>query len=366
MEFFRDTHFEFMKYRKVFVALSALSVLVGVLAVFVHGKLNIGIDFIGGTQLTLKFEEQPEVETLRELLSDAGVADSQIVRFGDKEDHEVLIKTPLVEGTEEGSRDLVIGALRSHFDPQAGEDSADLNRIGVDSIASLLVEADPDGVRGQGAEAARAHYDAVAEAVSAVRTDHGIISSWDEITSLEGVSEGAFASLQSNAYLGKFSVLSAENVGPQIGKELRMKGVRAVAFSLLGMLLYIWFRFELRFGIGALIALVHDVLITLGLFAILDYEFNLTTIAAFLTLVGYSVNDSVVVFDRVRENLRRARKQPLVEVLDLSINQTLSRTVLTSGTTLLAVSTLFFFGGDVIHGFSFVLLVGVIDRKSVV
>ena len=160
--------------------------------------------------------------------------------------------------------------------------------------------------------------------------------------------------------MGQFSVLGAENVGPQIGSELRQKGILAVLSSLIGMLAYIWFRFELRFGIGALVAVVHDVAIVLGFYAIAEFEFNLTTIAAFLTLIGYSVNDSVVVFDRVRENIRRSRSRPLEETMNLSINQTLSRTVLTSGTTLLALGCLLFLGGDVLRGFAFILTIGIV------
>jgi preprotein translocase subunit SecF len=134
----------------------------------------------------------------------------------------------------------------------------------------------------------------------------------------------------------------------------------AVAASLVGMLAYMWFRFELRFGIGAVVAVFHDVLITLGLFALADFEFNLTTVAAFLTLVGYSVNDTVVVFDRVRENLRRKRTEPFVDVMNRSINQCMSRTVLTSGTTLLAVGSLLVLGGDVLRGFAFIMTIGIV------
>ncbi|MCP4654948.1 MAG: protein translocase subunit SecF, partial [bacterium] len=146
----------------------------------------------------------------------------------------------------------------------------------------------------------------------------------------------------------------------QIGSELTRKGILSVALSLVGMLLYIWYRFELRYGIGALVAVFHDFLITLGLFALVNYEFNLPTIAAFLTLVGYSVNDTVVIFDRVRENRRRDRRAPLVNIMNKSLNQTLSRTILTSGTTLMVVGCLFFLGGEVIRGFAFVLLVGIV------
>ena len=193
-----------------------------------------------------------------------------------------------------------------------------------------------------------------------MRRDTGLIADWDAVAAAPGVGAGTVDALRGEAVLGGFAVLGAENVGPMIGAELRQKGVLAVVLSLVGMLAYIWYRFELRFGIGALVAVTHDVLIVLGLYALAGYEFNLTTIAAFLTLVGYSVNDTVVVFDRVRENLRRRRRQPLEEVMNLSLNQTLSRTVLTSGTTLLALGCLLVLGGDVLRGFAFILTLGIV------
>lgn len=156
-----------------------------------------------------------------------------------------------------------------------------------------------------------------------------------------------------------FEVRRTEMVGPKVGKELRQKGMLAVFWSLLGMLAYIWFRFELRFGVGAVIALIHDVVITLGALSLTGTAIDLPIIAALLTLVGYSVNDTIIVCDRIRENRRRLTRQPLSEVVNTSINETLSRTIITSGTTLLVVITLFIFGGGVIHDFAFVLLVGV-------
>ncbi len=193
-----------------------------------------------------------------------------------------------------------------------------------------------------------------------MRRERGLIESWETIAAAPGVAPSAVEALRGRASLGSFAVLGAENVGPMIGAELRQKGILAVVLSLVGMLIYIWYRFELRFGIGALVALTHDVLIVLGLYALAGYEFNLTTIAAFLTLVGYSVNDTVVVFDRVRENLRRRRRQPLEEVMNVSLNQTLSRTVLTSGTTLLALGCLLVLGGDVLRGFAFIMTLGIV------
>lgn len=355
MRIFRDTHFAFMKRRRLWLAIS-LTVLIGAWAAeLVRGGLNLGIDFVGGTQLTLKLRQEPELDRLRQALADAGIAQAQIQRFGESGDNEVLIKTPILEGSEEGSQARITAAVDALFDQGQG---FDLNRRGTEALTSLLVRLDPDG-RGTGVQAAD-HYGDVAAAIAGVKTEQGLIGSWEELGGVQGVSPAVVQALRGAATLGDYAVLGVESVGPQVGAELRRKGILAIVFSLLGMLAYIWLRFELRFGIGALVAVVHDVLIVLALFALTRYEFNLTTVAAFLTLVGYSVNDSVVLFDRVRENMRRTRRQSFEEVLDVSINQTLSRTALTSGTTLLATGCLLFFGGDVLRGFAFILSIGII------
>jgi preprotein translocase subunit SecF len=152
----------------------------------------------------------------------------------------------------------------------------------------------------------------------------------------------------------------AEVVGPAVSGELKQAGIIAVSLAIVGILLYIWFRFEWQFGVAAILALVHDILITIGVFSLLGFEFGLTEVAALLTLAGYSINDTVVVFDRIRENLRRYKKMPLIELLNLSINETLSRTVLTASTTFLAVLALYVFGTEVIRGFSFAMLFGIL------
>ncbi len=151
-----------------------------------------------------------------------------------------------------------------------------------------------------------------------------------------------------------------EFVGPKVGEELREAGAIAVLLAIGALLIYIWFRFEWQFGVGAVVALAHDILLTIGLFAVLQLEFNLSTLAAILTIAGYSINDTVVVFDRVRENLRKYKKRPLADVLNQSINETLVRTVMTSTTTLLALIALFVFGGAVIRDFSFAMIWGVV------
>ena len=157
-----------------------------------------------------------------------------------------------------------------------------------------------------------------------------------------------------------FSFRRVENVGPKVSKELLRSGLIAICLSLSAMLFYIWIRFEWQFSLGAIIALIHDVIITMGFFSVLEFEINLSIVAALLTIVGYSMNDTVVIFDRVRENLRKYSSKDINEVSNLSINETLSRTIITSSTTLFALLSIFFFGGEILNGFSFAMILGVI------
>jgi preprotein translocase subunit SecF len=330
----------------------------GVVAIFFMGKLNLGIDFAGGTQLTVKFREAPQVDELRTVVARAGVREPQIQSFGAAARHEVIIRTPIAEASEEGTAPQVLAALDRHFNPDRAE-RPDLNQVGSATVATLLAAANPDGVPGDPA-VVQSHYQAVAERILGVRKTSGMFSGWDEVRGVEGVSPHAVEALRGGAVIGDFATLATENVGPQVGSELRRRGILAVVGALLGMLVYIWIRFELRFGVGATMASLHDVLITLGIYAFMGYEFNLTTIAAFLTLVGYSVNDTVVTFDRVRENLRKSRGQDMLGLLNRSLNQMLSRTLLTGGTTILAALMLWLFGGEAIKGFAFILWVGII------
>ena len=357
MDFLRNTNIDFMKYRKFFIGFSFAVMAIGAVAVFFLGKLNMGIDFVGGTQLTLKFASEPNVSEIRDILGRAGLKESQIQRFGKPGENEILVRTPIVEGSEEGAASQILEALSRHYNQ--ADAAADLNQIGTGSISQLLVAANPDGIAGE-PEAIAAHYTAVAESVMAVRKGQAIFRTWEEVAAVPGLTAKALDGLKSSATIGKFSPLATENVGPQVGKELRQRGFLAVIGALLGMLVYIWIRFELRFAIGATMASLHDVLITLGLYAFMGYEFNLTTIAAFLTLIGYSVNDTVVTFDRVRENMKKHRGRNLLKVLNDSLNQMLSRTLLTGGTTVFASLMLYLFGGDVIKGFAFIMLVGII------
>jgi preprotein translocase subunit SecF len=174
------------------------------------------------------------------------------------------------------------------------------------------------------------------------------------------VEPAVVSALQQGAYLSGFTVRNTEIVGPQVGAQLRQKAVLATLYSLAGMLVYLWFRFELIYGVAAVVAVFHDTLITVGAFSLSNREMTLTVVAAILTLIGYSMNDTIVVFDRIRENLKLIRRGTLSEIVNKSINQTLSRTVLTSGLTFLTVLSLFLFGGEVLNGFSFALVIGIL------
>jgi preprotein translocase subunit SecF len=347
MEILHDINIDFMKYRKFWILVSLALVILGFTALFVHGELNIGIDFAGGTQITLQFREKPNVDRLRGVLQGAGLEEVTIQRIGRESENQVMVRTRLMKGQEEGSLPKVSAALDRALNPgQAGK--PDLNRIGADALAGVLGGGAPEQSM------------KTAEAIIAKRRESGLFHSWDDLAGLGGLSPAGLEGLKQRTAMGNFTVIGTENVGPQIGQELRKRGFYAVALSLLGMLIYIWYRFELRFGVGAVMASIHDVLVTLGLFAVFGFEFNLTTIAAFLTLIGYSMNDTVVIFDRIRENMRKNRRKPLLETMNDSINQTLSRTLLTGGLTLLSVLSLLALGGEVLRGFAFVMTVGIL------
>jgi preprotein translocase subunit SecF len=237
----------------------------------------------------------------------------------------------------------------------------DLDNAGRGTLAAFLEQQDPEHLETSGApDTANAKYLAQAEAILAYRDQqHGGLI--DSIGALSSVADApVVASLQQGAYLSGFTVRNVEIVGPQVGAQLRKQALLATLYSLAGMLVYLWFRFELIYGVAAVVAVFHDTLITVGAFSLFDKELSLTVIAAILTLIGYSMNDTIVVFDRIRENLLLARRESLADVVNRSINQTLSRTVLTSGLTFLTVLSLYFFGGEVLHNFSFALVVGIL------
>ena len=358
MRIIGDTNIPFLSYRRIALTLSALVIAAGLAYQFFGPGLNLGIDFAGGTQVTLKFREEPDLGTLRSAISDLTSGTPLIQTFDEAEKHEILIRVENPEGEEGDFVRPIIDLLNQDLNSDLSG-RFDLNLKGSRALIDLLAAADPDGVGGD-AEARGLYYEPIAEAVLDHRKEHGIYFSIDELGDVADLSVDSRGYLEDTAAVGAFSLLGAENVGPAVGADLQKKALLAIGFSLVGMLVYIWIRFHLPYAVGAVAALFHDVLITLTALSVTHREINLPTVAALLTLVGYSVNDTVVVFDRVRENLRLHRGEDLEQLMDLSINQTLSRTFITSGTTLVVVLSLYIFGGDVINTFAFVLLIGII------
>jgi preprotein translocase subunit SecF len=360
MELFKLTDIDFLGRRKYFLALSLVLAVAGLASVLAKGGLKMGIDFKGGTLVYVKFADAPDVNRIRSALTEKGLAVSTLQPFTEiGGGHELKIDLDLA-GEQE---DLATGKLRimetlnSIYPAQS--DKLDFNTAGLDTLSGHLQQ--NDKVAGLGLTSDE--FRETAQTLIAFRDEpphSGLIKNISELTSVQGVNPDIMAALQQDAYAGAYAIRSVGVVGPKIGADLQDQARNATLAALAGMLIYIAFRFEWIYGIAAVAAVFHDVFITLGFFSLFDREIELPVIAGLLTLVGYSMNDSIVIFDRVRENLKLTRRQPLEKLLNLSINQTLARTVLTSGLTLLAVLSLFLFGGEVLRGFSFALVVGVI------
>ncbi len=356
MRFFHDTNVPFMKYRHLWVGVStALNVLALALIIFGFG-FKYGVDFAGGTQLTVKFKAEPDLARVRTTLEGLKLGAVSIQRFDEPERHELLVRVQN-PGQEGDFSAQMIAALDKEFN--SGTARVRLNLQGMESVRDALVEADPDA-KGGSVNERRAHYEPMAQGLMKLRKEAGIFSGPQDLDKVPELSVAVKRFLSDNARFGEFSILAADNVGPAVGKDLRNKAALAVGFSILGMLVYIWFRFQLQYGIGAVVALIHDTIIALGALSLTGREIDIPTIAALLTLVGYSVNDTVIIFDRIRERIKLDRGKPLVDTMNAAINQTLSRTVITSGLTELVVIALFLFGGDVINTFAFVLMIGIV------
>jgi len=356
MRFFHDLRIPFMKHRHLWVAISTALNVIALAVIFFGPGFKYGVDFAGGTQLTVKFKADPDLGRIRKVLEGLKLGAVAIQRFDEPERHEFLIRMQN-PGQEGDFSAQMLGALDKEFNQAAT--GIRMNLQGMEALRDALVQADPDKVGGT-VEARRAAYQPMAEAVLKVRKELGILAGPQDLQKAMELSAGVRQYLGETGRFGEFSILAADSVGPAVGKDLRTKAMYAVGFSILGMLVYIWFRFQLQYGIGAVVALIHDTIIALGALSLTGREIDIPTIAALLTLVGYSVNDTVIIFDRIRERIKLDRGKPLIGVMDAAINQTLSRTVITSGLTELVVISLFFFGGDVINTFAFVLLIGIV------
>lgn len=298
MEFLKkDLKIDFLGHRRNAAVLSTVLIIAGFVSIFIQG-INWGLDFTGGTLVEVRYGEQVSVDDVRQQLANGGIQDTTVQYFGTSRDVMIRLPSKNVEGTAAELSTRIVEALRGPY----GE---------------TLTESTAGGLQ------------------NCQRTNNSIGECFVQMRRVEFV-------------------------GPKVGEELTEQGGLAMLYALIGILIYVAWRFEWRFAVGSVVALVHDVFITVGMFSIFQIEFTLAVLAAVLAVIGYSLNDTIVVFDRIRENFRRSQQGTSIEIMNRSINQTLRRTILTSFTTLLVVLTLLFFGGEVIRGFSFALLIGVL------
>jgi preprotein translocase subunit SecF len=311
IELFKDVKFDWMGKRKMFIFLSIFIMLAGLVSTISREAIpggthsfNLGVDFKGGTVVTVKFRQKPTDDEIRSALQNAGIADAILQSTINKPD-EVLIKTPLIENTDANAQ------TSEQSTEEASKEQVQSGRNQVKKALDTF-----------GKEA-------------------------DNEATLETMPDAAY------------KIIGTDSVGAVAGSQLRNQAVAATLLGLVGILLFIAFRYDWTYAAGAVIAVFHDVLMVLAFFSIFQWEINLTVIAAILTIVGFSVNDSIVIFDRIRENLTSHRGDSLYKITNDSINQTLSRTIITSGLVLLSVLALVLFGGEVLFSFSIALLVGV-------
>ena len=312
-EFFKDINVNWLGYRKPFIMVSILILLAGLFSAIGRqltpggtDAFNLGVDFQGGTVITGKFKNKPSEDAIRDALTNSGINDSVIQSSLDKQD-EVLIKIPLIEGEALPATAPTAPAEGNTVNNQVNQGRQKvidaLNTLGKEVPANADLTQSPDG---------------------------------------------------------SYKIVGTDSVGPVAGEQLRNQAIIATLLGMVGILLFIAFRYDWTYAAGAVIAVFHDVLITLAFFTLFQWEISLTVLAALLTLVGFSVNDSIVIFDRIRENLTLHRGESLYKLTNDSINQTMSRTIVTNGLVFLTVLALVLFGGEVLRGFSLALFVGAI------
>lgn len=361
MQILQNVNIDWLGKTKYFVILSVALLIVGGVAMYQDGGPLYGIDFKGGTLVYVRFAQTPPLDALRTGLAQRGHGESIIQSIGPASANEVVIQLEQQGNQDEAldaGKKLILEVLATTAGPAGETGKRDFNAVDGATLAEALAVRDPLSL---GATAGN-RYQQLGEAIAAFRDTQrsGLVTNLDELTQVADVTPAVVAALKGSFYTGPYAIRNAESVGPRVGAQLRSQAFWATVYALLGMLIYIAFRFEWVYGTAAVVAVVHDVLMTLGFFAIFDYEISLTVIAALLTLVGFSMNDTIVIFDRMRENLRISRRESLAAIANKSINQTLSRTVLTNGTTFVTVLILFIFGGEVLRSFAFALTVGVV------
>jgi preprotein translocase SecF subunit len=449
IELFRNPKIDWLKAKRLFIGITIALLLIGAISVQIRG-FNAGVDFTGGTLMTVRFTEQPSLDRVRSAIGKAGIDTNKVtLQPVVSRPNELLIHAPQLGGGTEAERRVdedkrtIIRALQTlnpagdasggkvninsidgvgieqelrQIDPfgingqlfasahpyrQVGDQiiqfrdaqskgflqdinaiqslpltatnypefdqnkikqvilgrfyagKIDLNLAGTSEIEDSLGRIDPIGV-GNGNVA---YQDAAKAIANYRRTSNGVIA---DISQVPGISGDLAQKMQPYYTEGAFAVISADVVGAVVGADLRNRAIYVTLAALAGMLVYIAFRFEWIYGVAAVLAVFHDIMITLGIFSLFQWEISLTVIAALLTLVGYSMNDTIVIFDRIRENVRLRRRDSLAQIANDSINQTLSRTVITAGLTFVSVVAIVLFGGEVLRGFALALTIGII------
>jgi len=346
MEIFkRATRIDFLGRRKLALTVSTLLLVAGIASLLGRG-LNFGIDFSGGTLVEVGYGESVEIESVRGALREGGFSDAVVQHFGTARD--VLVRLPA------GS---AAAATSTGGDATGGDAAGSAARLSERLINVLRA---PFGEQLSGEESPGGLQQCVSVRGDALIDDSTVADSTVESTVADEATAATETAPATTVADCRVQMRRVEFVGPQVGDELANQGGLAMLYALIGVLIYVTFRFEWRFAVGSVIALAHDVLVTVGIFSLFQFEFSLPVLAAVLAVIGYSLNDTIVVYDRIRENFRKMRKHGAVDIINISINQTLPRTVLTSLTTLFVVLTLLIFGGEVIRGFAIALFIGVV------
>ena len=359
MEFFRNTNIDFLGKKWYFLAFSLIFSVAGLGSMLFWHGIPLGVDFRGGTLVYVKYSHTPDAAAIHDQIERAGLKNTRVQAYDQtRNSNEVLISLDIQQTSEQSldnGKTQIIQALEGNASAAHGG-KIDLNNASPQALTGYLLDKNPLHLEAD----ANARYTAITQAILDQRdkVKSGVLGSMDD---LKGVVDPAVtASLNDGYFVSDFSIRNVEIVGAQVGSQLRKQALLATLYSLAGMLVYLGFRFEWIYGVAAVLTVFHDTLITVGAFSLLNWEISLTVIAAILTLIGYSNNDTIVVFDRIRENIKLLRRDKLSDIVNKSINQTLSRTILTAGLTFLTVLALFLFGGEVLHGFSFALVIGIL------
>ncbi len=345
------TH-DFVKYRRIAVVISLILNALVLLGVLVWPRLNYGVDFAGGTEMQIHFKKPVDPGEIRDLISHLGFGEPTVQRYGNETESQFLIRveriallTPEKAKQIEDSVRLALPGLRSfRFDPEVGDKLDFFFKQPVDE------------------NAIKATVEKMGTPVKEVRRLASREGQEQEYTVLtQGTGDKIGSALREKFGADQVEVARTDYVGPQVGKQLRNDGILAVVYAIGIILVYVGFRFDFRFSPGVVIALVHDAIITLGFFLVSRHEFNLTSVTVILTVVGYSVNDTIVIYDRIRENAKKHKGRPLRDIVNLSINEMLGRTILTSGATALSLLGLLFYGVGTIWDFAAAMLVGIVS-----